>query len=133
MSAGAALQVAIVDLLINDPAVALLLGNRIYDNAPADVSYPYLSFGPAQELEDEAECVDGVECFQQLDIWTQEGGSQLSVKQICGVVRKVLRAGPLTLAEPYALVLIEGDIRVMGDPDDSIAHGILSLRALIDQ
>lgn len=134
MSASAALQVAMITALKADAGIAGYLAARIYDNAPVAEVFPYLTLGPAQEVDDGAECVDGVECFQQIDIWTQEGGSQLTAKQICGAVRKALHGADLVLAEPYALVLIEvEDTRVVGDPDDKIAHGIVNVRALVEE
>ncbi len=133
MSASAALQIAMIDALRADVAVAGYLGQRAYDNSPVAEVFPYLTLGPAQEVSDDVECIDGVECFQQIDIWTQEGGSQLSAKQICGAVKRALHGADLTLEEPYALVLIEvEDWRVTGDPDEKIAHGIVNVRALVE-
>lgn len=133
MSSSAALQIALITALRADAVVTGFLGARIYDNAADDEPYPHLTLGPAQELDDSVECIDGAECFQQIDIWTQEGGSQLSAKQICGAVKKALHGADLTLAEPHALVLIEvEDWRVVGDPDEKIAHGIVNVRALIE-
>lgn len=133
MSASAALQVALIAALRGDPGVTAHLGQRIWDNAPVGAGFPYLTLGPSQELDDSAECIDGAECFQQIDIWTQEGGSQLSAKQICGAVKRALHGADLSLAEPFALSLIEvEDTRVVGDPDDKVAHGIVNVRALVE-
>lgn len=134
MSASAALQSAIIAALKASGAVAAALGTRIYDNAPDKALYPHLTLGPSQELDDSAECIDGSECFQQIDIWTREGGSQLGAKEICGAVKKALHGADLALADPFTLVLIEVEsFRVMGDPDEKIAHGIVNVRALIDE
>lgn len=133
MSAGAALQVSMIAALRADPSVAALLGQRVYDNSPVAEVFPYLTLGPAQELDDSAECIDGSEVFQQIDIWTQEGGSQLSAKLICGAVRDALNGADLVLADPYALLLIEVEsMSVVGDPDEKIAHGIVNVRALVE-
>lgn len=133
MSASAALQIALIAHLKADPAVSGHLGERIFDNAPVGASYPYLTLGPAQEIDDSADCVDGSECYQQLDIWTQEGGSQLSAKTICGAVRRSIRHSGLELADPYALVLVDvTNWSVIGDPDEKVAHGIVTVRALVD-
>ena len=133
MSASAALQVALIAALRADADVSAFLGDRIWDNAPVGAEYPYLTLGPSQELDGSAECIDASECYQQIDIWTQEGGSQLTAKQICGAVKRRLHFEALDLAEPYALtVMTVDDLRVMGDPDDQIAHGIVSVRALVE-
>lgn len=133
MSASAALQIALIAALRADAGVLAHLGQRIWDNAPANAAFPYLTLGPSQEMDDSAECINGAECFQQIDIWTQEDGSQLSAKQICGLVRKALHGADLVLADPFALLLIEVEsYRVVGDPDDKIAHGIVNVRALVE-
>lgn len=133
MSASAALQIALIAALRADAGVTGYLSQKIWDNAPAGSAFPYITLGPAQELDDSADCIDGVECYQQIDIWTQEDGSQLTAKQICGAVRKALHGADLALADPYGLLLIEVEgSRVMGDPDDKIAHGIVNVRALVE-
>lgn len=134
MSASASLQVALIAALKADPGVISYLDQRIWDNAPSkDVTKPYLTLGPAQELDDSAECIDGVECLQQIDIWTDEDGSQLTAKRICGAVRKALHGIDLTLSDGADLVLIEvQSSRVTGDPDEKITHGIVTVRALVD-
>lgn len=134
MSASAALQIAVIAALKADSAVAGYLGQRIYDNSPVAEVFPYVTLGPSQELDDSAECIDGSEVFQQIDIWTQEGGSQLTAKRICGAVRKALHGADLALAEPYALLLVEVEsTSVVGDPDEKIAHGIVNVRALVEE
>lgn len=136
MSASAALQTALITALRGNAGVVSYVGSRIWDNArrKSDPEYPYISLGPSQELDDSAECIDGAECFQQIDIWTREGGSQLGAKQISGVVKKALHGADLALAAPFTLVLIEVEgSRVVGDPDEKIAHGIVNVRALIDE
>ncbi|MCB5411315.1 DUF3168 domain-containing protein [Pseudogemmobacter faecipullorum] len=134
MSASAALQIALIDALRASAGVTASLGQRIWDNAPDEATYPYLTLGPAQELDDSAECIDGVECLQQLDIWTKEDGSQLTAKMICGAVKKALHGADLELNAPYALsaIVVESQ-RVVGDPDEKISHGIVSVRASIEE
>lgn len=132
MSASAALQVALIAALRGSAGVTANLGQRIWDNAPVGANFPYLTLGPSQEIDDSAECIDGAEVFQQIDVWTQEGGSQLGAKQICGAVKQALRGVDLALTG-HALVLLEvTSSRVVGDPDDKIAHGIVEVRALVE-
>lgn len=134
MSAAAELQKAIIARLLATGTVTAYLGQRIYDNPPQGGPFPFLSLGPAQELDDSADCIDGQEVIQQVDIWTQEGGSQLSAKEICGAVRKALHGADLALGMGWGLVLLEVEsARYMTDPDEKIAHGVLSVRAIIEE
>lgn len=137
MSASAALQIAVIAALLANAGVTGYLGQRIWDNAPPEMSdatpEPYLTLGPSQEIDDGADCIDGVECFQQIDIWTHADGAQLSAKMISGAVRKALHAADLVLSAPYSLVLIEVEsTRVIADPNTKTAHGIIMVRALVE-
>jgi len=133
MSADVALQDAVVAALLADADVAAFVGDRVYDNVPTGATYPYVSLGPSQAVSDDAECITGEENFLQLDIWTQEGGSKRGAKVICVAVKKALHNASLALAVPVALVLVEvEDMRVIGDPDEKVAHGIVSLKAITE-
>lgn len=133
MSASAALQISLIAALKSDGPLAMATGGRIFDNGEVKGPLPMITLGPAQELDDSAECIDGFECFQQIDVWTHEGGAQLFAKQICGMVRRVLHRADLVLSEPYALSLIEVEgWQVLGDPDSKTTHGVVNVRALID-
>lgn len=133
-SASAELQKAVISQLAATAAVTAYLGQRIYDNAPQGAVFPFLSLGPGQELDDSADCIDGSECFLQLDIWTKEEGSQLSAKAICGAVRKALHGQDLALGTGFGMVSLEvQSIRFEPDPDEKIAHGIVTVRAIIDE
>nr|WP_319250502.1 DUF3168 domain-containing protein [uncultured Celeribacter sp.] len=133
-SASDALQDALIDVLMSSEIVASYLGERIFDNSPDDAEYPYLALGPAQEIDDSADCISGSECFQQIDIWTQDGGSQRSAKQICGAVKKALKVADLEVSGPYAVLLVEvGGWRVISDRDEQVTHGIINVRALVEE
>lgn len=133
MSADVALQDAAVAALLADAGVSALVGDRVYDNAPGGVGFPYITLGPSQAVTDDVECIDGEENYLQIDVWTQEGGSKRGAKVICAAVKKALHNAALALADPVALVLVEiEDMRVISDPDEQVAHGIVSLKAITE-
>lgn len=128
----AALQKAIVAHLKADELVTTFLAGRIYDRVPASVVLPYASFGSAQALEDDADCVEGFEIFQQLDIWSEEPG-YLQVKEAAGAVRKALHNVDLAL-EGFALAaeIVVRSIRYQRSPDGLTGHAIIDVRALLE-
>ncbi|OOY16721.1 DUF3168 domain-containing protein [Thioclava sp. DLFJ4-1] len=133
MSADVALQDAVYDALIANAGVSALVGARVFDNAPDGVAYPYITFGPSQAVTDDVECIDGEENYLQIDVWTQEGGSKRGAKVLCAAVKKALHNAALVLSDPVALVLVEvEDTRVIGDPNEKVAHGIVSLKAITE-
>lgn len=134
MSAMAALQIALIAAMKSDGGLAVATRGRIFDNPEVKGALPMITLGPSQELDDSAECIVAVECFQQIDVWTLEGGAQLFAKQICGLMRRTLHGADLALAEPYALSLIEVEsVRILPDPEGKITHGVVSIRALIEE
>lgn len=134
MSAGAALQDLIHATLIGSTEVTGHVGARIYDNPPPHPAYPYISFGPCNEFDDGAECIDGQEITFQIDIWTSEGGSKRGCKVIAGAVRRVLRHTDLSLPDPYALAQLRvPQARVMDDPEPGIVHGVVQVEAMVEE
>ena len=45
MSSAVELQKAVFEALAGDAALAALIGTRIFDHAPANVAFPYVTFG----------------------------------------------------------------------------------------
>jgi len=133
MSAGLALQKAVYELLMASDALKATVGNpvRLYDQVPAEPIFPYITFGDAQELEDEADCIDGTEHFLDLHVWSQARG-RVEAKAISGVVREELRGTALTL-DGHAFCLSEVEsTRHLKDPDGATAHSILTFRVLTE-
>lgn len=125
-----AMQGAIVDALKADAALNAVLQKRVFDRVPENVALPYISIGPAQMTEDDADCMDGAEVFQQVDVWSKEPG-YTECKKIGGLVRKALHR--LTVTRDGFTFQIEHRFTTeQRDGDGITSHGILSFRALID-
>lgn len=127
----AALQKAIESVLVADPLVASLVAGRVYDRVPREAATPYVSFGPSQTLEDDAECIEGFEVIQQLDVWSTEPGYR-QAKEVAGVVRKALHYADLAL-DGFAWVEITvRNIQYLRDPDGLTGHAVIDVRALLE-
>jgi hypothetical protein len=111
------------------PAVA----GRVHDEAPQTVAFPYLQVGDIQTLEDGADCLDAVECFVTLHVWSRAVGS-VEARQIAGHVRAALHEWlPALDADGFRCVeAMHRDTRVMRDPDGKTTHGVLTFRLLVD-
>lgn len=133
MSAAREVQTAIYDALVADSALGALIGDRIYDGAPSGKTFPYLSFGPSQEVTDDADCIDGEEHFIQIDAWSREQARLGPCKDIVAAVKAVLHEAALSLTDPYALAFIRvTSTRTMLDPDGITAHGIITVQAAVE-
>lgn len=127
----AALQGAIETVLVADPLVFSLVAGRVFDRVPRGALTPYVSFGPAQALEDDADCVEGFEITQQLDVWSTEPG-YVQAKEVAGAVRKALHNAEITLAGFTLNEMTVRNIRYLRDPDGLTGHAVIEVRALLE-
>lgn len=133
-----ALQEAVLLALKDDAGVqACGLGGRLYDEPPAQPTFPYLTFGEGQVLPDKADCVDGSEVFLVLDIWSRPARNDgfQEAKAIAGAVVAALDdAGDgLTMDGHRLLDLQRADIQYLRDPDGKTRHVHLTFRAVTER
>jgi hypothetical protein len=126
------LQGAIVTRLKADPAVTALINGRVYDSVPQGATFPYVTIGPVDSVEDDADCITGLEVAQQIDCWSRAPGFP-EVKRIVDAVRAALHDYDLSLTT-NALVFVEHrTTRIVRDPDGLTSHGILGFEAAIER
>lgn len=125
-----ALQQAIISAVREDATLIELIGKRIYDAPPATVAKPYITIGPADVIAADADCIDGDEITQQIDVWSIEPG-KAECKTICGALRTLLRR--LQCNQGGLRFEIEHQsTRVLNDADGLTTHGVVTVRAIID-
>jgi hypothetical protein len=111
----------------NSPAVA---GGRVYDRIPADAVFPYVSLGALQVLPDKADCIDGVEVFPQIDVWSRAVGYG-EVKAIVKLIMSLLDDQPMTLSGYIVVVFEHESTQYLRDPDGLTSHAAITFRGLI--
>ena len=105
---------------------------RVYDRPPQGVVFPYISLGEWQTIDDSADCIDGVEIFGTLHVWSQAVG-QVEAKVVASEVRTCLHGAELDLGPAWQFHLIEHrTTNVLADPDGVTTHAAITFRALID-
>ncbi|MCF1481666.1 MULTISPECIES: DUF3168 domain-containing protein [Rhizobium/Agrobacterium group] len=125
------LQVAIVTCLKADADVTALIAGRVYDRVPQGVSLPYVSFGPTQELPEDADGLNLSDLFIQLSVWSDDPG-YAEGRRIAKAVVAALSGDTLSLND-NALVYLELDSRRdLRDPDGLTTHIALTFRAAIE-
>lgn len=128
------LQGSILACLKGDPVLSTLISGRVYDTVPPEPTFPYVSFGPVDDNDVDAECIYGSLVYQQIDVWSRDVGFP-EVKRIAGAVRDALHDKEIALAlTENALV----DIRhrqttTVRDPDGLTNHSIMGFEALIER
>lgn len=107
------------------------LGGRVFDQVQADVAFPYLEIGEFQTLDDGAQCIDAVEVFATLHVWSRAVG-QVEVKTLASAVRGALHEAELDLGAAWQfLEIAHQDTRYLKDPDGLTSHAVLTFRALV--
>lgn len=124
------LEAAIVAKLKADAGVTALAGTRVYDSPPVSPTFPYVTIGPTQVLPDKADCIDGTEVFQQIDVWSRTSGSP-GAKRLGAAVVAALDDQDLTVAGYSAVVFELQDAQYLLDPDGLTHHGVVNFRALL--
>lgn len=107
------------------------IGGRVFDEVPADVAFPYVELGEFHTVDDGAQCLDAVEVFATLHVWSRAAG-QVEAKQIGGAVRGAVHEADLDLGAAWQfLEIAHQDTRYLKDPDGRTSHGVLTFRALV--
>lgn len=125
-----ALQAAIVPRLKNDTALIALVNKRVFDEIPADATFPYLSVGGGQQNGDDTDCSDVSEIFFQIHAWARPPGAGSSVKKIAGAIRDAMK-------EPIALTNFEVQVQEyqqtqwLDDPDGLTRQAMVEYRFII--
>lgn len=124
------LQDALIKALRAD-GVLPAVDKRVYDQPPSSAVYPYVSLGDDQVLPDKAGCVDGVEIFLQVDVWSRKQG-YAEAKQIGAAIIAALDDQPLEVDGFNVTVLELSAAQYLRDPDGQTRHGAITFRALLE-
>src|SRR6187399_2396306 len=86
MSPSEELQVALFARLTSYGPLVALTADRVYDNVPKDVVWPYISFGAIDVNRADASCIKARDETLQIDIWSRKQGQKLEAKQVTDAV-----------------------------------------------
>lgn len=122
------LQAAIVAVLKgNSPPVA---GGRVYDAAPVGAIFPYVTLGDCQVLPDKAECIDGVEVYPQIDVWSRDVGYG-ETKRIAKSILLLLDDAPLAVTGFNTVLFQVQEVRYLRDPDGLTRHAAITFFGIL--
>ncbi|MGO4339008.1 DUF3168 domain-containing protein [Labrys sp. KB_33_2] len=108
------------------------VSGRVYDRPPQAVVFPYIGLGEVQIVDDSADCIDGVEAFITLHVWSRAVG-QVEAKRIASEIHSSLNGAELDLGSAWQFHLIEHrSTNYLSDPDGVTTHAVITFRALID-
>jgi hypothetical protein len=125
------LQKAIFAALTGDAATAALIGERVFDHAPADVPFPYVSFGRTSIYDWSTGTESGTEQLFTLHVWSKARGKKETL-DIMECVRAALDQAPLALDEHHLVDLRLEYSEARYDEDIDVHHGLLRFRAVTE-
>jgi len=133
MSAAIELQKAVFATLASSAALnGLLNGAKIFDHAPANVTFPYLTFGRVSVFDWSTDTSAGAEIFFTLHAWSKARGKSEALAVIAQA-RALLHEAELTLAG-HRLVNLRAESAEAGFVDDiDVHHARLSFRAVVEE
>lgn len=114
-------------------AEIMAIAYRVYDRVSGDYGSKtaYLSFGPIDSVEDDAECITGVEVTCQIDVWSRADGA-LECKKLTDLVRKALHRKSLTLTDNALVDIWVTLTRVFPDPSGD-HHGVVTVTCMVEE
>jgi hypothetical protein len=130
-SAALALQKAVYAAIVADDDVGALIGDRIYDLAPRNAVFPYVTIGQTTLADWSTGTEAGAEHRLTLDVWSRQGGKS-ECHAIADAIRAALHDAALALTG-HALVNLRFETAdVARDPDGITFHGVLRFRAVTE-
>lgn len=132
MSAAAELQKAVFASLTGDAALSALTGGpKIVDHAPANVPFPYVSFGRTTTNDWSTSTEEGAEHLFTLNVWSKAKGRAQALA-IAEAVRARLHDADLTL-ETRTLVNLRHESGESGfNDEEGVHHASLRFRAVTE-
>lgn len=112
------------------PLTAMVTAAKIYASVPTNATGTYVSVGPSNVFQDDADCIYSASCMIQIDVWSDAGMG--TVRQISDAVRRAFRGYEPTLTT-NALVTFEHERTDYLDADGSVQHGSIRFVADIEQ
>ncbi len=129
--ASLALQKALVATLVADDGVGALVADRIFDAAPRNAGFPYLSLGETRAADWSTGTEAGAEHRLTLHVWSRQRGKRESF-EIMAAVEAALHDQPLAL-DGQALVNLRLEFAdARRDPDGITWHGAMRFRAVTE-
>lgn len=131
MSAERALLASVRAALLADGDLAALVGARVYDDAPLEAIFPYVTLGRIEARASDASNAEALEHAVTLHVWSRHGG-RAEALSIVGVMRAALHHAPLGIEARRLVLLLVQFTDVFRSGDGRTTHGVVRLRAVTE-
>lgn len=130
-----AAQHAIVQAMLNDATIAGLVDDRVLDDVPEGVGFPYISLGPENWEPFEDGCVNGAEGVLQIDIWSN-GVGRVECKAITEAVTALFNSMDAPIVPGGGFMVSCNRVvlaQVLADQPSRTRHGIVQLELTVEK
>ena len=132
MNSAAELQKAIFEALAANGALAAMVGTRVFDHAPANAAFPYITFGRTSVYDWSTGTESGTEQLFTLHVWSNAKGKKEAL-EIMELARGTLHDAALEL-EGHKLVNLRLEFsEARYDDRNEAHHGLLRFRAVVEE
>jgi hypothetical protein len=133
LSAERALVAAVRAAAMANAGVKALLGDPapIYDDAPPDAAFPYVSLGRVESRAADASGAEAIEHAVTLHVWSRYGG-RAETLEVIAALRAVLHNAALAIEGRKLVLLLVTFTDVFRSGDARTTHGVLRLRAITE-
>ena len=132
MNSAAELQKAIFEALAANGALAAMVGTRVFDHAPANAAFPYITFGRTSLYDWSTGTESGTEQLFTLHVWSKAKGKKEAL-EIMELARGTLHDAALEL-EGHKLVNLRLEFsEARYDDRNEAHHGLLRFRAVVEE
>lgn len=131
MSSAAELQKAIFAALGANAALAVIVGARIFDHAPASVAFPYITFGRSSVYDWSTGTESGTEQLFTVHVWSKGKGKKEAL-EIMDLARQTLHDAALVLQGHRLVNLRLQFSEARYDDRNEAHHGLLRFRAVVE-
>ena len=107
-------------------------GGRVYDAPPDEPTFPYVTIGDEQVIDDSNSCGASWEVFPDIHIWSRPAsGSKVELMTLQALFEPLL-ATTLTIAGYLVVGASLETARSFRDQDGLTEHGVMTFHYLID-
>lgn len=85
-----ALQAGVRSALVADAGVSALVGARVYDEPPQDVTFPYIRFGSIQPAAMDTDTTEGAEVTISLEAHSRSASGRVEASQMAEAIKAAL-------------------------------------------
>jgi len=129
------LQKAVRAALVADAGVTALVGQRVYDEPPQDVTFPYLRFGETQPSAFDTDTTEGSEVSLSLEAHSRSASGRVEAVRIVEAVKEALhrQEASLTLAQHNLVEMIFQTYSVTRDDEGRGYTAVIALQAMLEE